>query len=96
MIRHKNAKLPEMFKPLLWGLRFEDLDIQKDREDIIVNAVNEGKLAHWRWIIQTYGKEEIRQVLARRLETEFHPESLNLAKLVFSLSPLRHARGSAH
>jgi hypothetical protein len=85
-------KPPAIFKPLLWSLRWDTLDIQEDKDDIIVNAVNEGTLAHWRWLIETYGKDTIRRVLARRLASEFHPESLNLAKIIFSLPPLRRVR----
>lgn len=86
--------LPEMFRPLLWSLRWEEIDVERDKEDIIVAAVNEGCLDHWRWIIKRYGKEEIRRVLERRLVTEIHPESLNLARLIFGVEGLRHARGS--
>ena len=85
-------KLPESFRPLLWSLKWDALDVSKDRNDIIVNTVNEGTLEHWRWLIKTYGKKTISDVLARRLESEFHPESLNLARVIFSLPPLRHAR----
>ncbi len=91
-----SQKLPSSFKPLLWWLRWDDLDVEEDKEDIIVNAINEGTLSHWRWIINFYGKKTIRKVLGRRLETEFHPESRNLAKVVFSLSHLRHARDRSH
>ena len=85
-----------MFRPLLWWARWGDFDIQEDREDIIVSAVNEGSLAHWRWLIGTYGKDTIRKVLEKRLDTEFHPESRNLAKVIFSLSGFRHAREGIH
>lgn len=81
-----------MFKPLLWSLKWEDVDIQEDKDDIIINTINEGTLAHWHWLIETYGKEIIQQVLERRLDSEFHPESRNLARILFSLSELRHAR----
>ena len=87
---------PEMFRPLLWWAKWKEIDIEEDREDIIVNAVNEGTLAHWRWLINTYGKETIRKILKKRLATEFHPESRNLAKLIFSISDFRHARRSTH
>lgn len=86
-----NTQLPESFKPLLWSLKWEEVDINEDKEDIIIAAVNEGTLDHWRWIIETYGKDEIRRVLARRLETEFHPESRNLAKIIFSVPGFKHA-----
>lgn len=92
----QKRQLPEMFRPLLWGLRWDDLDVQEDKEDIIVNIINEGTLRHWRWLIDTYGKDVIRRVLERRLETEFHPESRNLAKIIFSISHFQHARRSSH
>lgn len=84
--------LPESFKPLLWSFRWEAMDPEKNKDDIIVNTVNEGTLAHWRWIVERYGRETIREVLAKRLISEFHPESLNLAKVFFNLPPLRYAR----
>lgn len=92
--RDRKAKntLPEMFRPLLWSLRWEEIDVEEDKEDIILAAVNEGRLDHWRWLIQAYGKEEIKRVLERRLVTEIHPESLNLAKLIFGVSKLRYVR----
>lgn len=87
-----SATLPDSFRPLLWSLKWEEVDINKDREDIILGAVNEGTLDHWRWIIKTYGKEMIRAIIEKRLATEFHPESRQLARVVFDLSPLSYAR----
>jgi hypothetical protein len=89
-------QLPEIFRPFLWWAKWEDLDTEEDKEDIIVSAVNEGTLDHWRWIMRTYGKDKICKILQKRLATEFHPESRNLAKLIFSVSDFRHARGGAH
>jgi hypothetical protein len=89
-------QLPLIFRPLLWWARWSDLDAQEDKEDIIVSVVNEGSLSHWRWLIGIYGKDTIRKVLENRLATEFHPESRNLAKAIFSLSGFRHARESIH
>jgi len=81
-----------MFRPLLWSLQWERVDIEEDKDDIIVNSINEGSLAHWRWILKTYGRRTIREVLARRLASEFHPESRNLAKVIFPPLQFRHAR----
>ncbi len=85
-------KPPETFRPFLWSLRWNDIDAEKDKEDIIVNTINEGSLDHWRWIIQTYGKKTIAKILAKHLESEFHPESRNLAKIIFPFSQFRNAR----
>ena len=92
----ENKKLPSFLRPLLWSFRWDDIDIEKDKEDIIVNTINEGTLDQWRWIIKVYGREAIRRILETRMETEFHPESRNLAKAMFLLSHFRHARRSSH
>jgi len=84
--------IPASFRPLLWSLRWESLDGWEDREDIILAAFNEGHLEHIRWVIQAYGRDEIRKVLSRRLETELHPESRNLAKILIPHLSFRHAR----
>ncbi|OGY54401.1 MAG: hypothetical protein A3C82_00860 [Candidatus Wildermuthbacteria bacterium RIFCSPHIGHO2_02_FULL_47_12] len=89
-------QLPEIFRPFLWWAKWGDLDVEVDKEDIIVSAVNEGSLSHWRWLIGMYGKDTIRKVLENRLASEFHPESRSLAKAIFSLSGFRHARESIH
>lgn len=87
---------PAIFKPLLWSLRWDDIDVIEDKDDIIVSAINEGALAHWHWIIQTYGKATIKHVLEQHLESEFHPESRHLADVFFSAPQFRHARSSTH
>lgn len=88
----ESSRPPKSFQPLLWGLRWSSLDTWKDREVIILAALNEGELEHLRWVIKTYGVGEIKRVLSRRLETEFYPESRNLARVLFSISRFRHAR----
>jgi len=83
---------PKTFKSLLWSLKWDEIDIDEDHDDIIMGAINDGTLDHWRWIIKTYGKKTVREVLERHLISEFHPESLNLARTIFSLHSLHHAR----
>lgn len=84
-------KIPKIFRPLLWSLKWDEIDIDEDKEDIIVNAINRGTLIHWRWIKKIYGQKIIQKVLRRRLASEFFPESLNLAKILFS-AQFRNAR----
>jgi len=95
-MKNGKKKLPPSFKPLLWSLRWSEIDVEKDKADIILNAINEGTLAEWRWLINAYGKKTINQVLKKRLAGEFHPESLNLATVIFSLPKLPYARRSSY
>jgi len=85
-------QLPLSFKPLLWSLKWEEVDVDRDKADIILNTINEGTLDQWQWLKQTYGKPTIRTVLSSRLKSELHPESRRLATLWFNLPPLCHAR----
>jgi hypothetical protein len=55
--------LPESFRPLFWSYRFEDLDSREHKKTVIVQVVNYGTLADWRWLVREYGAAEIRRVL---------------------------------
>ena len=92
----RKQSLPLSFKPLLWGLKWDALDVTKDREDIIVASINEGTLAQWKWITDVYGKKIIREILKRRLATEFHPESRNLVRVIFGIKQFRNVRKHTH
>ncbi len=88
----QNLKLPEMFRPLLWGLRWDALDVWRDERAIILAAVTNGRLEHLRWIIGAYGKNEIGQVLSQCLITELHAGARNLARILFGVTDFKHAR----
>ncbi len=42
----KMKKIPDFFKPILWGLKWDALEIRKDKEEIILAALNHGELEH--------------------------------------------------
>ena len=88
--RHNN--IPESLRPLLWGLKWDALDIEEDKSDIIINVVNGGQISDWKWLMSTYGNEVIKGVMEKRLATELYPESRNLAKIFFGVNSYLHAR----
>ena len=88
--------LPDSFRPLFWSYRFEDLDSQKDEKAVIIQLVNYGSLAHWRWLVRQYGIAEIRQVLQSIPVTEIKPRTRPLAALLFSVLTWNHAHRGAH
>ncbi len=93
---HGKKQPPETFRPFLWWAKWEDIDIEEDREDIIVSIINEGNLDQWKWLINSYGKDAIANILKKRLASEFHPESRNLAKVIFPATEFQHARTGTH
>jgi hypothetical protein len=93
---HNSAQLPPSFRPLLWSYDFAALDPEKDRKTIIINTINYGDLPHWRWLIQYYGKDEIRAILSAIPGAELRPHAQRLAGIVFSLTQLHHVPRGAH
>lgn len=57
------SKLPQYFRQILWSYDFEKIDAEKDARTIIINSINYGNLSHWGWIIKSYGKDRIRDVV---------------------------------
>jgi hypothetical protein len=90
------STLPEIFKPLLWSFDFSKIDSEKDKKIIILNAINYGTLNHWRWIINYYGKDEIRDILSTVYASEIKPRTRRLVSLLFFIPHFNYAPRSAH
>jgi hypothetical protein len=58
--------LPDTFRPILWSYDFDRIDPLTHKKTIIVQAINYGTLAHWRWLREQYGREGVRKVLSTR------------------------------
>ena len=92
----QNGTLPETFRPLLWSYNFSRIDPLKHKKTIIVQALNYGTLAHWRWLVQSYGREGVRDVLTHVPASEIKPRSLRLASLVFGVERFNYAPRGTH
>jgi hypothetical protein len=83
------AKLPEMFRPILWSYDFDRLDPAKHRKTIVIQAINYGTLDHWHWLTRQYGREGIQQALSIARATEIRPQARRLASLMFGIDDFR-------
>lgn len=92
------ARLPEMFRPLLWSYKFEAIDPDEHYKEIIVNAINYGDLKHWRWLVCYYGRERLREVLTTVPVSEFRPRVVKLVSLLFRIgkNEFNYARRGTH
>jgi hypothetical protein len=91
-----STPLPPFFKHILWSYDFSALNPEKDKKTIIVQSINYGDLAHWRWLVRYYGKGAIREAIETVPASEFRPAALRLATIVFSVTQLNHAPRGAH
>lgn len=94
MVKGKNNFLPQIFKPLLWSYRFEEINPKDNKRTIIVNSINYGDLPHWKWLFQQYGKQDLRQTIANIPFSEFHPRAIKLMGLLLNLTKLKYASRS--
>jgi hypothetical protein len=90
------STLPEIFIPLLWSFDFSRIDSEKDKKIIILNAINYGSLNHWRWIVNYYGKDEVRHILSTVLASEIKPRTRKLVSLLFFIPSFNYASRSTH
>lgn len=95
---HTSKKLPEIFRPLLWSYRFEEIDPEAHRKEIIINAINYGDLKHWKWLTARYGRAGVRRVLTSVPVTELRPHIRKLVGMFFGIADteFRHAPRGSH
>ncbi|MEK7203639.1 MAG: hypothetical protein AAB627_00990 [Patescibacteria group bacterium] len=76
--------LPDFFRPLMWSYDFDLLDLIKNKKIIILNTINYGDLKHWRWVINYYGKNEVKKVLESIPVWALRGRVRKLVSLIFS------------
>ena len=88
--------LPDTFRPLLWSHDFRRIDPMRHKKTIVVQTLNYGTLDQWRWLIRSYGREGVREVLAQISASELKPRALGLAALVFRTNRFNYAPRGTH
>ena len=92
----ENLILPETFRPILWSYDFSRIDPLRHKKTIIVQAINYGTLAHWRWLVESYGRDGIRDTLAHVPASEIKPRSRRLASILLGVEQFNDAPRGAH
>ena len=78
-------KLPESFRHLLWSYRFSEIDPEEHKKTIIVNVLNYGDLDQWRWLIKTYGRKQLKEILKSFPSSEFRKPVVILLSLLLGI-----------
>ena len=63
MNRKEKAKIPEFLRPYFWDVKFEELEVERNSFLIIKRVLDRGNLHDIRWLVKTYGKDEIKKVV---------------------------------
>ncbi len=63
MKQREEGRLPQFFRSYFWDVEFEKLEIKKNAHFIIKRVLDRGDLSDIRWLLKTYGKDEIKKVV---------------------------------
>jgi len=63
MNQEEKVQLPEFLRSYFWDVAFEELEVKKHAFLIIKRILDRGNLSDIRWLIKTYGKDEIKRVV---------------------------------
>ncbi|MDO8559140.1 MAG: hypothetical protein Q7R84_02305 [bacterium] len=84
-IAKPKMKLPESFRHLLWSYRFSEIDIEEHKKTIIVNVLNYGDMDQWRWLIKTYGRKQLKEIIESLSASEFRKPVVILLFLLLGI-----------
>ena len=63
MKQGESTQVPEFLRAYFWDVEFEELQIKKNAFFVIKRVLDRGNLSDIRWLIKTYGKDEIKKVV---------------------------------
>ncbi|MBI2032848.1 MAG: hypothetical protein HYT10_00040 [Candidatus Levybacteria bacterium] len=63
MNQEKKKQVPEFLRAYFWDVDFEDLEVKKHSFLVIKRVLDRGNLSDIRWLIKTYGKDDIKKVV---------------------------------
>jgi hypothetical protein len=76
--------LPEYFKSILWSSDFKKVSLKEDKETILFQALEKGRMEHLKYLCQKLGPRAI-YAFAKKNAAKFSRKSiLPFAKVMFS------------
>jgi hypothetical protein len=88
-------KIPHYVAPFLWSYDIEKIDLERDKNRIVINVLNLGTKGATEWLFSKYSKEEIKNIVSSSLSGEWNKKSLHYWRLILDITtPLKTARFS--
>jgi hypothetical protein len=85
-------KIPVNLENLFWSYDFKSLDLEKDKKLIVKQILNYGTIEDWKWLVSVYGKTGVQETISKLYESEFRPQSLKLAQILFNSKPSHESK----
>jgi len=84
---------PKFIRPFFWFNDFKKIDLQRDKNRIILNLLNFGTKRTTDWLFAYYPKSEIKKTIINYgARGGLNPKSLNYWRLVLNIDPQKLVR----
>ena len=78
--KSKNKRLPRFLKAYFWSVKFDELDLDKDKDYIIHQILAYGDLKAIKWLFKVYNKKEIKNSFLKKPSKIYRPQTFNFVK----------------
>jgi hypothetical protein len=79
--------LPKFIKPFLWSNDLKKIDLEKDKNRIILNVLNLGTKKATDWLFDFYSKSDIKKtVINYGAKGELNDKSINYWALILNIN----------
>lgn len=86
--------MPAFLEPLFWSYDFSKINTEKDKKRIIINTINYGNWQHWQWLMNNYGRQEVKRNIENIPKSEFRNRALKLICLLLKIKKFKYASRS--
>lgn len=77
--------VPKFLQSALWSYSVKDLDPKRDRKYIISQVLNHGTWQQVKWVLRSYSRREIEEVLRNPSRGRWYDDALNFWLTIFGL-----------
>ena len=94
MKKQSSLEIPGWFQKFYWWGDASKMNAERDKRTIIVQLINHGGWAHWKWLVETYQKEELKKIIRETPASEFRSGALKLISLLLGIKQMKYASRS--
>jgi len=80
----QNSLLPKYFKSILWFSDFKKISLEKDKEVILFQALEKGRMEHLKYLVKKLGAKAIYSFAKKNAHKFSRKSILPFAKVMFS------------
>src|SRR3989338_217518 len=84
-------KVPQWFQKLYWWGNSLTIDAQNNQRVVVTQIINRGTWDQWKWLVKTYGKSELVEIIKNIPVSEFRAGALKLVSLLLGISKMNYA-----